>query len=46
MYNWITLLYTWNEHNIVYQPFSNKKEKKNILEGIAKILVFLSNMSP
>ena len=45
MYNWITLLYTWNEH-IVYQPFSNKKEKKNILEGIAKIFVFLSNMSP
>ena len=23
-YNWITLLYTWNEHNIVYQQYSNK----------------------
>ena len=23
MYNWITLLYTWNYHNIVNQPYSN-----------------------
>ena len=24
MYNWFTLLYTWNYHNIVHQPYSNK----------------------
>jgi len=24
MYNWFTLLYTWNEHNIVNQLYSNK----------------------
>ena len=24
MYNWITLLYTWNEHNTVNQLYSNK----------------------
>ena len=27
MYNWITLLYTWNEHNIVNQWYSNIKLK-------------------
>ena len=25
MYNWITLLYTWNQHNIVDQQYSNIK---------------------
>ena len=25
MYNWITLLHTWNEHNIVNQLYSNVK---------------------
>ena len=24
MYNWVPLLYPWNEHNIVYQLYSNK----------------------
>ena len=24
MYNWITLLYTWNKHNIVNQLYPNK----------------------
>ena len=23
MYNWFTLLYTWNEHNIINQLYSN-----------------------
>ena len=30
MYNWITLLYTWNEHNIVNQLYSNIKLKKSL----------------
>ena len=25
MYNWITLLYTWNQHDIVNQLYPNKK---------------------
>ena len=25
MYNWVTLLYTWNYHNIANQPKSNIK---------------------
>ena len=28
MYNWFTLLYTWNWHNIVNQLYSNKNFKK------------------
>ena len=28
MYHWITLLYTWNEHNIVSQLYSNIKKLK------------------
>ena len=28
MYNWFTLLYTWNEHNIVNQLYFNKNLKK------------------
>ena len=27
MYNWITLLYTWNSHNIGNQLYSNIKLK-------------------
>ena len=27
MYNWITLLYTWNEHNIANQLYSKIKQK-------------------
>ena len=27
MYNWITLLYTWNQHNIANQLYSNIKFK-------------------
>ena len=30
MYNWITLLYTWNERNIVNQLYSNIKLKKSL----------------
>ena len=33
MYNWITLLYTWNWHNIVNQLYLNKhflKKKKKV----------------
>ena len=32
IYNWIPLLYTWNQHNIVNQLYSKikyKKKKKN-----------------
>ena len=28
MYNWIALLYTWNEHNTVNQLYSSVKLKK------------------
>ena len=28
MYNWFTLFYTWNQHNIVKQLYSNKIFKK------------------
>ena len=28
MYNWVTLLYTWNQHNIANQLYSNTKLKK------------------
>ena len=31
MYNWFTLLYTWNWHNIVNQLYSNKNFLKNEL---------------
>ena len=27
MYNWFTLLYTWNDHNIINQLYSNRKFK-------------------
>ena len=27
MYNWFTLLYTWNEHNTVHMPIKIKKKK-------------------
>ena len=26
VYNWLTLLYTWNQQNIVNQLYSNKKK--------------------
>ena len=29
MYNWLTLLYTWNLHNIVSQLYSNKILEKD-----------------
>ena len=29
MYNWITLLYTWNSHNIVNQLYFHKKILKS-----------------
>ena len=29
MHHWITLLYTWNQHNCVNQLYSNIKEKLN-----------------
>ena len=28
MYNWFTLLYTWNKHNIVNELLSNKEKKQ------------------
>ena len=28
MYNWLTLLYKWNKHNILTQLYSKKKKKK------------------
>ena len=31
MYNTVTLLYTWNKHNIVNQPYSNKNLKNKII---------------
>ena len=29
MHNWFTLLYTWNQHNIVNQLYFNKKSVLN-----------------
>ena len=40
MYNWITLLYTWNYHNIVNQLYSNKKFKKFNKNFQAWLLLF------
>ena len=38
VYNWITLLYTWNQHNIVNQLYSNKikikKKKKTVTKWV------------
>ena len=31
VYNWLTLLYTWNYHNFVNQPNSNKTKTKTLL---------------
>ena len=28
MYNWLTLLYKWNKHNILTQLYSKKKKKE------------------
>ena len=36
MYNWITLLYTWNWHNIVNQLFFNLKKRMNTLHEIKR----------
>ena len=33
MYNWFTLLYTWNQHNIVNLLYSNKNFLKNYTQG-------------
>ena len=33
MYNWITLLYTWNYHNIVNQLYFNIKQKVRNFPG-------------
>ena len=47
MYNWITLLYIWNQHNIVNQLCSNIKEKINtlLIEPLTtqRLLLFKSN---
>ena len=32
LYGWVPLLFTWNYHNIVNQPFSNIKLKDNIFQ--------------
>ena len=34
MYNWITLLYTWNEHIIVNQLYFNKNLKKDMTSSM------------
>ena len=30
MYNWLTLLYKWNKHNILSQLYSKKKKRKEM----------------
>ena len=32
MYNWITLLYTWKSHNVVNQLYSNKTNRKTLVD--------------
>ena len=40
--NWITLLYTWNEHNIVRQLYFNfKKSSKPPIEYILYIYIYI-----
>ena len=34
MYNWIALLYTWNEHNTVNQLYSSVKLKKKKINDL------------
>ena len=36
MHNWFTLLYTWNEHNLVYQLHSNKNLKNKGKQNFKK----------
>ena len=40
MYNWTTLLYTWNKHNIVKQLYSNKRKKNK-----KSVLVYLEDLA-
>ena len=47
--NWFTSLYSWNEHNIVDQLYSNKnfkenKEKPDSIEPRRGILISLSSL--
>ena len=44
MYNWFTLLYTWNLH-ILSQLYSNKIKKENWREKQRFIQVFLDNVT-
>ena len=37
MYNWITLLCAWNQHNIANQLYSNTKFKKKFLIPYASL---------
>ena len=41
MYNWISLLYTWNLYNIVNQIYSNIKLKKNFDGDIKETILYL-----
>ena len=34
MYDWLTLLYTWNEYHIVNNLYSNKTEKKKTPQNL------------
>ena len=36
MYNWFTLLYAWNLHNVVNQLYSDKNFKKRKEKKLAK----------
>ena len=39
MYNWITLVYTWNYHNIVNERYSNRKFKNNLILSKQQLLI-------
>ena len=41
MYNLITLLYTWNQHNIVNQWYSNIKQNKIIKNGDVQLYIHM-----
>ena len=36
MYTWFTLLYTWSQHKIINQLYTNKLKKKKEEEAVEK----------
>lgn len=42
IYNWTTLLYTWNYHTIVNQLYFNKKEKQEKKKNLLQIVLTLT----